>query len=196
MYKFDPSTLAWTAIPSLPAQGRVAGTQFSFNDKGYLLSGQGEDHRNLATGEMWEYDPATNAWTSKTAHPGTGRWAPGSFVIGSTVYFTSGAGFGNSQIDISDMWKFDMPFPLSVKNIEAIDFNIYPNPAKNSVTISTEDQIENITVTTISGQHTSVQIDQASQQNTKLDLSSLTPGVYVLTVKTAKGQSSERLMVQ
>ena len=41
---------AWTAIADIPGGGKVAGTQFTFQGEGYVLSGDGPDHSFLPTG--------------------------------------------------------------------------------------------------------------------------------------------------
>ena len=60
VYKFDPSTDEWTQLNEFPGEGRVAGTQFDYGGKGYVLSGDGDDHSFMEEGEFWEYDPATD----------------------------------------------------------------------------------------------------------------------------------------
>jgi N-acetylneuraminic acid mutarotase len=188
MYRYNPTSETWTAMANLPAQGRVAGTQFSYGGKGYLLSGQGEDHRNMASGEFWEYDPVANSWTSLPPHPGTSRWAPGSFVIGNTVYFTSGSGFGNSMIDISDLWKYDLPpFAVGVEDVQKANFEIFPNPAINELTISIDDKIGAITVFSILGVPTELSIDKTSENSAKIDVTSLSAGNYILQISQANG---------
>lgn len=77
-------------MSNFPSEGRVAGTQFSYNCKGYILSGDGDDHRSLDSGEFWEYDPSNDTWTQLSSHPGDAIWAPGSFVIGREVFFMLG----------------------------------------------------------------------------------------------------------
>ena len=57
VYKFDPATDEWTQLDDFPGEGRVAGTQFDYNGKGYVLSGDGDDHSFMEEGEFWEYDP-------------------------------------------------------------------------------------------------------------------------------------------
>jgi len=89
-YKYDPSNDNWIQLTDFPSESRVAGTQFSYNGKGYVLSGDGDDHAALSSGEFWEYDPAFDNWIQLTDHPGDAIWAPGSFVIGCDVYFLLG----------------------------------------------------------------------------------------------------------
>eukprot|EP00978_Attheya_sp_CCMP212_P013570 scaffold34059_cov44-Attheya_sp.AAC.1 len=68
---------------------------------GFVLSGDGDDHGHMATGEFHVFDPsfkpssgtATGRWRSLSRpHPGRSRWAPGSFVVWDTaqVYFSGG----------------------------------------------------------------------------------------------------------
>tara|TARA_B100001564_G_scaffold351154_1_gene356596 strand:- start:1339 stop:3081 length:1743 start_codon:yes stop_codon:yes gene_type:complete len=89
-YRYDPSTDSWLQLDNFPSEARVAGTQFSFNGKGYVLSGDGDDHSSLDSGELWEYEPSTDLWTQLPSHPGDAIWAPGCFVIDCSVYFLLG----------------------------------------------------------------------------------------------------------
>ncbi|MAQ47669.1 MAG: hypothetical protein CMD27_02170 [Flavobacteriales bacterium] len=89
-YKYDINSDNWIQLNDFPSEGRVAGTQFSFNDKGYVLSGDGDDHGPLNSGELWEYNPQLDTWNQLMSHPGGARWAPGSFVINCNVFLTSG----------------------------------------------------------------------------------------------------------
>lgn len=134
-YRWDPAEEEWTTMSNFPRQARVAGTQFSNRDKGYVLSGDGSNHGTMATGEFWEYDPATDSWEELPPHPGVSRWAPHSFVVGDTVYFTSGqVRNGNPNAGLyNDVWSFPLLTepPVSVENPvqTAEQFRVYPNPA-------------------------------------------------------------------
>ena len=81
-YKYDPANDSWTQMANFPSEARVAGTQFSYNGKGYILSGDGDDHGPLSSGEFWEYNPLNDSWNQLQSHPGGAIWAPGNFVIG------------------------------------------------------------------------------------------------------------------
>ncbi len=89
-YRYNPETNDWLQLSNFPSESRVAGTQFSYNGKGYLLSGDGDDHGPLDSGELWEYNPQFDSWVQLESHPGNSRWAPGCFVINCDLYFTSG----------------------------------------------------------------------------------------------------------
>lgn len=89
-YRYDPTNDNWIQLSNFPSEARVAGTQFSYNGKGYILSGDGDNHGPLDSGEFWEYNPSNDSWNQLTSHPGGAIWAPGNFVIGCDVYFLLG----------------------------------------------------------------------------------------------------------
>jgi len=100
-------------------EARVAGTQFSIagscdnNDQtlGFVLSGDGDDHSAMATGEFHVFDPAADGsiWHSLPPHPGFSRWAPGSFVLqGSSRVYLLGGYDRQQQILFSDLWTIDL----------------------------------------------------------------------------------------
>ena len=104
---YDPATDAWTQLGDFPGEARVAGTQFSANGKGYILSGDGDNHGPLDYGEFWEYNPASDSWTELPAHPGGARWAPGSFVLGCHAYLTGGFEDGTNTYH-QDLWRYSL----------------------------------------------------------------------------------------
>ncbi|MGY8951560.1 MAG: hypothetical protein ACKVJW_07230, partial [Flavobacteriales bacterium] len=89
-YRYDPSNDSWLQLTDFPSESRVAGTQFSYNGKGYILSGDGDNHGPLDSGEFWEYETSTDSWLQLNSHPGDAIWAPGNFVIDCNVYFLLG----------------------------------------------------------------------------------------------------------
>ncbi len=110
IYSYDPLADKWERLNYFDAGSRVAGTQFSFNGKGYVLSGQNGHHRHMEFGEFWEYSPEDDSWKELTPHPGKSRWAPGSFVIDSTLYLIGGGleDFQHNVTYLNDVWKYDL----------------------------------------------------------------------------------------
>jgi N-acetylneuraminic acid mutarotase len=118
-YRWDIAGESWTEVASLPAEGRVAGTQFSHNGIGYVLSGEGEDHNSMDTGEFWAYNPETDTWGEFPPHPGGSRWAPASFVIDGEVYIINGPSFSEY---ITEVYKFAL---ASIVDTDQDGFNSY-----------------------------------------------------------------------
>ena len=108
-YRYDIEEGTWAQMASLPGEGRVAGTQFSFNNRGYVLSGDGDDHNSMETGEFWSFDPLTNSWTELPPHPEGSRWAPASFVIDGEVYIMNGTTYLNPGNEyVQEIYKFNL----------------------------------------------------------------------------------------
>ena len=178
-FKWDTNNETWTELSEFPGEGRVAGTQFSNGSKGYVLSGQGEDHRSFAEGEFYEYDPETDTWKALTSHPGKARWAPGSFVIDDYVYFFG----GQSRQDASDGFtrneKDLMRFPLgpssSVRDdIELVE--LYPNPAVDFVKFDNSLNVSRYEVINSSGEV----VLNGDTNSEMISLENITSGYYTI----------------
>merc|ERR1739848_315018 len=89
------------------SEGRVAGTQGSVCGLGFALSGDGDNHSTMNEGEFHVYNGKYDIWTALEPHPGYSRWAPGSFVIGEKVYFTSGVNRKRGEV-YGDLWCMDL----------------------------------------------------------------------------------------
>lgn len=189
-YQYDPSTDTWTTLADFPEQGRVAGTQFSYAGKGYILSGQGETHTNLPTGEFWEYDPDTDSWVELPAHPSGGRWAPGSFVIEDEIFFTCGqANTGEKR----DMMVYGLGGPASVDELVANQLTVSPNPSTGIVAINGI-TLENATASIFdtAGQL----LYEVSLTDNQLDLTHLLSGMYILQIQNNQGIATKKLVIE
>lgn len=77
---FDEATNSWSFAAPLPGNGRADAFAFVINNKGYVAGGTNDvNNANLNTigKELWEYDPATNAWIKKADliyHPDVWGW--------------------------------------------------------------------------------------------------------------------------
>lgn len=183
-YRYDPANQEWTQMASLPAEGRVAGTQFSYNGKGYVLSGDGDNHSFMDTGEFWEYDPVADSWTELPPHPGTSRWAPSSFVIDDYVYFMTG--LSQSLVEDTYVWRYSMDGipPTSTNDLENEALNVFPIPSNDFITIELKNansKIQSISLFNLKGQL--IQEYPAIDINsTTINIQDLAIGVYQLQV--------------
>lgn len=111
------------ALP-VTTEARVAGTQFTItggscnSDQqtyGFILSGDGDDHGYMETGEFHVFNPMMSedeyspSWYSLPPHPGLSRWAPGSFVLqGSSQVYMIGGYDRQMSILYADMWTMNL----------------------------------------------------------------------------------------
>lgn len=190
LYHYDIDSDTWTQVASLPAEGRVAGTQFTYNGKGYILSGQGEDHLNLDTGEFWEYDPVNDSWTQLPPHPGSGRWAPGSFVIDDAIYMLGGQN-NDIQPDQRDLWMLNFQDIASVGEVSAsTSVMVYPNPATDVVYVATDLVLEQLEIRNVLGEL----VFEIDADVNEISVANLPEGVYILTATSSKGIVTKRFV--
>lgn len=192
-YRFDTATDTWETLDDFPGEARVAGTQFGHLGKGYVLSGDGDNHSWMATGEFWEYDPDFDAWTELEPHPGISRWAPGSFVIDGTVYLFGGENRQSEAVQNS-MWSYPLSAPSSIsESNDKPRLRLYPNPAQTQLFIRSEEPIDNLRIVSLSGQV----VMRSAAQSKAMDVSELTSGSYIVQGQTASGNVfNEKLMVR
>jgi N-acetylneuraminic acid mutarotase len=183
-YMYDPGDHSWTRMNDYPQGGRVAGTQFSYGGKGYVLSGDDEQHITLPTGEFFEYDPVSDSWTELPPHPGTGRWAPGTFLIDNKVYFTGG--LDRDGFLKKDLWMYELEPASSTKSNPATvaDFEVYPNPASDKINLPEGVSAKSVEVVNISG----MTVLSIKDQGSSIDVSRLQPGQYTLLVVSDSGK--------
>ncbi|MBI2076877.1 MAG: hypothetical protein HYT80_00700 [Euryarchaeota archaeon] len=91
---YDPSADAWTAAAPMP-QARQTGTSGAVNGRLYVVAGQDAAGSNVR--DVWDYDPATNTWSTNHPQIPTGRYAPSAGVIGGALLVVAG-GPNNSNI--------------------------------------------------------------------------------------------------
>lgn len=200
-YRWDPAEEEWTVMDNFPRGARVAGTQFSNRDKGYVLSGDGSNHGTMATGEFWEYDPETDSWEELPPHPGVSRWAPHSFVIGDTVYFTSGQiRNGNPNAGLyNDVWSFPLltepPASVENHNQQIESFKVYPNPAQSEIRFEGnvfESGPVTIDIFGVSGNR----VLSTNLRESRLNVESLSSGIYFIKLQQRDGTMKQSKFIK
>lgn len=192
-YRWDIANETWTQMNDLPAEGRVAGTQFSIGDRGFVLSGDGDNHGTMSTGEFWEYNYQNDSWTELPPHPGVSRWAPGSFTIGNVVYFMAGEiRSGNPDAGLkTDLWSFDLDAIANVPDANlSSEWSVYPNPAKNTIQIEGPSVAEHIGIRIIDA--TGKVVHKTPLNSSSIDISDLKNGLYFLLIER-DGEFVQRL---
>lgn len=129
---------------------------------------------------------------------------PGSHgFVAFKVKTMNGLSVGDSVSQSADIF-FDFNFPIITNNavttVSALGVNqfddtavaIYPNPAKNTVTISSNDTIKSVRLFDLQGRL--LESRQADSSRFTLDISSRTKGIYVLRIESNSGIKTERLV--
>ena len=182
-FRYDIAEETWIQVASLPAEGRVAGTQFSYNGFGYVLSGDGDDHGSMDTGEFWFYDPLMDTWEELPPHPEGSRWAPASFIIDGEVYIINGTSFSEY---VTEIYKFNLNSILSVEELTDLSIDVYPNPSNDIVYISLEkDQLKKVELYSITGKLLLNNYLNADSYNLNID--GYASGYYYLRVYNQNG---------
>ena len=96
VYGQSPGT--WTQKADFGGVARLGAAGFSIGANGYLGTGS----NGTLQGDLWKFDPLSNAWIQKASVPA--RWATSGFSIGNKGYVGTGyAGFGYEK----SFWSYD-----------------------------------------------------------------------------------------
>lgn len=150
---------------------------------------------NQATGEPL-YD-GTQDWVQETIDlsPFAGESIELRFVLRSDSYVTED-GF---YFDAMELIILDIETTVETLEENKNQFHIYPNPAKDWITVSTNDQLsEAITIQLfdLSGKIVNEWFIQAGQKQRKVSLSDLPSGTYILQIQSADYVQYEKLNIQ
>lgn len=105
-YVFDTLTRQWKQTSPMPTpSGRSGGFSESANGKIYYGLGHCVAATTSCEKAVYEYNPATDTWTTMSPFPGTGRWLPGSFAINNKIYVSCGQ--PRASGNLSDLWEFN-----------------------------------------------------------------------------------------
>ena len=139
----------------------------------------------MVEGEFWQYNADSDEWTQLPSHPGQSRWAPGSFVLDGVVYLVQGQERFQNQFPGSEisntMLKFDLELynsPFSVEDEDLSTFEVYPNPALQSINISSSIDLG----LRIEIYNTLGSIVLESSESKNIDISELKTGTYTIRI--------------
>ena len=107
--------------------------------------------------------------------------------------------FALVQIDVDSLGGIDAvdfmhsPNPSSFVNLSVDNFNIYPIPAHNNLTIETlNNEITNLELVGVNGK---VICKKEFTKSTILDVSHIAKGVYYLNLKTVESESTKKIII-
>jgi len=90
VHVWDPANpTVWTRRASIPRPvSHISGSTFVLGNR--IVVAGGESAHNTAVGDLWAYDPTTNAWVAMSSLPAA-RFSGVAGVIGGAIYFTGGS---------------------------------------------------------------------------------------------------------
>lgn len=93
----------------------------------------------------------------------------------------------NSDNSLASNWVATSGESLSVNgfNNSEVDFAVYPNPAKEKVTIKSKETIKEITIFNMLGQQ--IKTFDVNLKSTEINVSELNKGIYYLNLKLING---------
>lgn len=185
-FSYDPGSNTWSAIASLPGTPRGDAAAFAIGNFGYVGTGQQLPGNSIVLNDFWRYDPVLNTWMQKATFSGTARDEAGYFSIGNKGYI--GTGSQNGNLYFNDFWEYTPDTATSVSAFASnnFDFNIYPNPVKNKLSVSGHFLSGNEKITCfvldIKGKKIIAESLQAKNNilRVEMDVSELIPGNYML----------------
>lgn len=108
------------------------------------------------------------------------------YVIGydteGTYYFTVQTVCSDGQSDFTEPYTFVVATD-AVPEYETL-FEIYPNPVKNNLIINTEETIEHVAIYNVLGSL----VKEQHQNTSNVNVTGIAKGVYVIRIKTNKGE--------
>ncbi|MBX7109553.1 MAG: Ig-like domain-containing protein [Chitinophagales bacterium] len=120
----------WIQKANFGGTARYYAIGFSIGDKGYLATGMKDDGIYHFYNDLWEYNPATNAWAQKADVGGAMRCMAVGFSIAGKGYI--GTGWNETAGNMNDFWEYSpenniwiqkSPFPGTARSC-AIAFSI------------------------------------------------------------------------
>lgn len=116
-------------------------------------------------------------------------------TAGATLSFQFRGAYEAGGLILSEVFNYKVGegCVLSTKTLETALFNVYPNPAKSVINISSaSNEVFGVSVYDLLGK----QVLRAENVKSQLNISSLNPGLYVLNMTQGSNSSTQKLLVK
>ena len=154
-----------------------------FGADGAFAGGDDKEHELTLTA------PTLNSWNTYDIPLSSFTGLTTKAHIGQMIFVGAPTGTGTVFID-NVLYRKST---VSVKGLNAAQVSIYPNPASDNVTITSDKQIQMVTVINNLGQ--SVLTVTPDSKVVLLDVSKLTNGVYFIRTSSEEGQTTSKLII-
>jgi hypothetical protein len=96
---------------------------------------------------------------------------------------------GDSDNRFDQVEAFDIPAPLSINDVSLNTIALYPNPSTGIITVATKELLDNVNLKVIDlNGRVLLEHKEETMSITRLDLSFLSNGLYLLSVESSLGQ--------
>lgn len=96
----------------------------------------------------------------------------------------------NGRLAIPILRKVKVSNSLSTNTLESLDVQVYPNPFKNSINITTKSIIKSIKIYNLVGK----KLIEKNNNFNFIDLNNISKGIYILKIKTEKGTGIKKII--
>ncbi|MEO6902292.1 MAG: T9SS type A sorting domain-containing protein [Bacteroidia bacterium] len=192
-YSYNAANDTWTQLANMPGPGVVAGASFYIgNNKIYSGIGITEPESAFHK-EFYAYDISAGKWSTIASYPGSGRFAPVSFVIGNAGYIATG--MTSANVSVQDLYKLSYLTTGLEKIKSSVAYSVYPNPATSEFTITNITRAENFhysLYTLLGAEIKSGYLTEAG----KVNVSDLSKGIYLIKVNNGKNGFTKKVIIQ
>lgn len=195
-YKYNPATDSWSAVATMPGRPRMEAMALVVNGKAYVGGGSryiGSQYFALA--DMYEYDPATNSWSSAPGIPGLPRNYAATFSINDKGYMIGGNDYdGNLMYKMVDMLS-DCSLTTNITSPD-LDINnmavkLYPNPTSDMMNVELSDiQSAGVTYQIMNIEGRILASSVSKSESFSFSTRNMASGFYLLVIKDEKGNTS------
>ncbi len=162
-YEYYIDTIFYTNLDSLIHSGFIDSVYINEN----LYNGRTINHVSYGNEDTWTLNFVNGCGQVETNFTSWGQTITSEDKL---VFYKKG----------EEEWG--TPMPVSIVNINAIDIKVYPNPARDFITIRSNDLINNtLTITSLTGNE--IKTIELITNLTSIDISNLNSGVYLISIK-------------
>ncbi len=148
-WEYDPVTDSWTAKAGFPNNFTTDAGAFVLDSTLYLVGGVNLNPVSLSS-QFYKYDPVADVWTALSNF--NGGAIAGEFAVSTGTAAFAGTGYTGSLVTRNDLWEFTTATGINGYNLQMDPVaNIYPNPAREYISVSSQKTISFIEVYDVTG---------------------------------------------
>jgi N-acetylneuraminic acid mutarotase len=194
LWEFDTSNDTWTQKTSYLTDSRFGAASFSLWGMGYV--GIGKTDFGTYSNDICVYDPLNDTWYARASFGGAGRFEGAGFAIHDSGYICSG---GSPSSFYKDLWKYTPDTITGINEFEvwSTNLNVYPNPAKELIVISSERGVNkntDLTISDISGKMVVHQILKTGERIIRINVKDFHSGMYLISIANGKQKTVKKFL--